>query len=207
LVSVMLVVFAVNAVNLFDGLDGLAGSVGLVTALGLAWLVSGRGIDPDVPLELGAALLGFLIFGWRPARVFLGDAGAYVLGVVLAHVMISSAPEGTLQLIVGAGLMGIFAVDLVATMMRRRLSGHPMFTGDRSHIYDQLVDRGWSVPGVALVMSAVQAAIVVIVVGVDQMLASWGAVVVLTAILIGVLVLLSRLGFLRPEPRQARNPT
>lgn len=201
ILGVILVVFAINAVNLFDGLDGLAGSVAFVTAVGLAWLAGGRGLDTEVPLEMAAALAGFLVFGWHPARVFLGDAGAYVVGVVLAHVIIESAPDGSLELMVTAGMLGVLAIDLVVTMLRRRLSGHPMFLGDRSHIYDQLRDRGWSVPLVALGMAAAQAAIALIVVGVDHSLAPWRSLLVLGAILIGTLALLSRLGFLRPQPR------
>ena len=201
IVGIVLVIFAINAVNLFDGLDGLASSVALVTALGLAWLSAGRGLDTEAPLELAAALGGFLVFGWHPAKVFLGDAGAYVVGVLLSSVILEAGSGGTVQLIVTAGMLGVFAIDLVVTLLRRRLAGHPMFIGDRSHIYDQLRDRGWSVPMVALRMAAAQAAIVLIVVGVDQSLAPWPSFFLLAAMLIVTLAVLSGLGFLRPQPR------
>lgn len=203
ILAVALAVFAVNAVNLFDGLDGLAGSVGVVTALGIAWLAAGRGLEAAIPVELAAALVGFLVLGWHPARVFLGDAGAYVLGMTIAYAIVYSSPDGLLQLTVGAGVIGIFAVDLLAAMVRRRLSGHPMFLGDRSHLYDQLRDRGWSVPGVALAMSAAQAAVVSIVIFADRTLRPWAAVGVVAMIQIGSLALLWSLGFLRPHARQA----
>src|SRR5688572_15378375 len=70
--SVALAVFAINSVNLFDGLDGLVGSVGMVTAAGLAVIAQGRGLDFVSSLELGAALAGFLVLNWHPARVFMG---------------------------------------------------------------------------------------------------------------------------------------
>jgi UDP-N-acetylmuramyl pentapeptide phosphotransferase/UDP-N-acetylglucosamine-1-phosphate transferase len=199
--GIVLVVFSINAVNLFDGLDGLAGSVALVTALGLAWLAGGRGLDTEVSLEIAAALAGFLVFGWHPARVFLGDAGAYVLGVLLASVILEASPGGPVLLIVTSGMLGVFAIDLVVTLFRRRRGGHPMFIGDRSHIYDQLRDRGWSVPVVALAMAAAQAAIALIVVGVDRSLALWPSFLVLALLLIVTLAALSRLGFLSSQNR------
>ena len=199
--AVALVVLAINAVNLFDGLDGLAGSVALVTALGLAWLASGRGLETELPLEMAAALAGFLVFGWHPARVFLGDAGAYVVGALLAHFIIDSSSDSVISLVVTAGVLGVLAIDLVVTLLRRRLSGHPLFIGDRSHIYDQLRDRGLSVPMVAVVMAAAQAGIIVIVVGVDRSLSSWQGLAVLAVILTATVAFLSRLGFLRVHPR------
>jgi UDP-N-acetylmuramyl pentapeptide phosphotransferase/UDP-N-acetylglucosamine-1-phosphate transferase len=200
-IAIALVVFSINAVNLFDGLDGLAGSVALVTAVGLAWLAGSRGLDTEVAMETAAALGGFLVFGWHPAKVFLGDAGAYVVGVLLAAMILEAGAGGTIQLIVTAGMLGVFALDLIVTLLRRRLAGHPMFTGDRSHIYDQLRDRGWTVPVVALCMAGAQAAIVLIVVGVDRTMAPWPSFLVLSAILIATLAALSGLGFLRPQPR------
>ncbi|MGH8872894.1 MAG: glycosyltransferase family 4 protein [Acidimicrobiia bacterium] len=201
ILAVALVVLAVNAVNLFDGLDGLAGSVALVTALGLAWLAGGRGLDTELPLEMAAALAGFLVFGWHPAQVFLGDAGAYVVGVLLADVIIESSSDGVVHLMVTAGVLGVLAIDLVVTLLRRRMSGHPMFIGDRSHIYDQLRDRGLSVPWVAVGMAAAQAAIALIVVGVDRSLSQWQSLTVLAVILIVTVALLARFGFLRAWPR------
>jgi UDP-GlcNAc:undecaprenyl-phosphate/decaprenyl-phosphate GlcNAc-1-phosphate transferase len=199
--GVVLVVFAINAVNLFDGLDGLAASVALVTALGLAWLAGGLGLDNVLSLEMAAALGGFLVFGWHPARVFLGDAGAYVVGALLAWVILEVSPGGPIQLIVTAGMLGVFAIDLVVTFLRRMRGGRPLFIGDRSHVYDQLRDRGWSVPVVALSMAAAQAVIALIVVGVDRLLAPWPSFFVLAVILIVTLAALLRLGFLSPQAR------
>ena len=199
--SLALVVLAINAVNLFDGLDGLAASVTLVTALGIAWLGGGRGLDTEMPLEMAAALGGFLVLGWHPARVFLGDAGAYVIGLLLAHAVIESSGDSTIRLMISSGLLGVLAIDLVVTMLRRRRSGHPLFLGDRSHIYDQLRDRGLSVPRVAVAMAAAQAVIVLIVVGVDRSLGPWPSLLVLLVIVIGLVALLARLGFLRAEAR------
>jgi UDP-GlcNAc:undecaprenyl-phosphate GlcNAc-1-phosphate transferase len=190
-----LVVFAINAVNLFDGLDGLVGSVALVTALGLAAVAQGRGGDVMTALTLAAALAGFLILNWHPARVFLGDAGAYFVGLYLADLILSIS-DGSVELILTSGFLGVLAIDLLVTLLRRKLNNRPLFTGDRSHIYDQLRDRGMSVPAVALLAAATQAVLLVMVIVAERLLGPTWSLVTLVAILGVLLGALSRLGFL-----------
>ncbi len=201
LLGLALVLFVVNAVNLFDGLDGLAGSVALVTALGLAWLAAGRGIAPDASFGLAAALAGFLLLAWHPAKIFLGDAGAYVVGLLLAQAVIRSSPGGEMEFLIAAAVLGVFALDLIVTLIRRRLNRRPLFEGDRSHVYDQLRDRGMSIHGVVYAAAVSQAALIVIVVAVDRSLAPGQAVLAL--VLVGglLLALLARSGFLRVDSR------
>lgn len=197
--GVGLVVFAINAVNLFDGLDGLAGSVGLAAAVGVAILSSLRGAFPDEALILAAALAGFLVLGWSPARVFLGDAGAYVIGVVLAGSILRASNGDGSHLVVASGLLGVFALDLLVTVVRRLRGGRPLFEGDRSHIYDQLRDRGHSVPQVVGVAVAAQAVLSLLVISVDSSLPGAAAVLVLLAVAIGVVAALIGAGYLRVE--------
>jgi UDP-GlcNAc:undecaprenyl-phosphate GlcNAc-1-phosphate transferase len=193
-----LVVFAVNAVNLFDGLDGLVGSVALITAVGLAGIAQGRGADAITALTLAAALAGFLILNWHPARVFLGDAGAYFVGLFLAN-LILDVSDGPLELILTSGFLGVFAIDLLVTLLRRKLNDRPLFIGDRSHIYDQLRDRGMSVPTIALLAAATQAMLLVMVIMAERLLGPTWSLVMLIAILAVLLATLARLGFLRVD--------
>jgi UDP-GlcNAc:undecaprenyl-phosphate GlcNAc-1-phosphate transferase len=193
-----LVVFAINAVNLFDGLDGLVGSAALVTAMGLAVVAEGRGADAVTALTLAAALAGFLIFNWHPARVFLGDAGAYFVGLYLAN-LILDVSDGPVELILTSGFLGVLAIDLLVTLLRRKLNNRPLFIGDRSHIYDQLRDRGMSVPSIALLAAATQAVLLVIVIMAERLLGPTWSLVTLIAILALLLGTLARLGFLRVD--------
>jgi UDP-GlcNAc:undecaprenyl-phosphate GlcNAc-1-phosphate transferase len=193
-----LVVFAINAVNLFDGLDGLVGSVALITAVGLAGIAQGRGADAITALTLAAALAGFLILNWHPARVFLGDAGAYFVGLFLAN-LILDVSDGPLELILTSGFLGVFAIDLLVTLLRRKLNDRPLFIGDRSHIYDQLRDRGMSVPTIALLAAATQAMLLVMVIMAERLLGPTWSLVTLIAILAVLLATLARLGFLRVD--------
>ncbi len=160
-VGVPLVVVAINAVNLFDGLDGLVGASGVVAGAGLAWLAVVLGADPNLGLVLTGALAGFLVLNWHPARVFLGDNGSYVVGVFLAAGILGVRDTGGEPgLVAGLLLLGVFGLDLVVTILRRRIHGRPLFAGDRSHLYDQLASRGWPVPWIALTAALVQAGFV-----------------------------------------------
>lgn len=150
--GVLLVVVIVNAVNLLDGLDGLAGSAAAVSAVGLAALAAMRDLPGAFHLILVGALIGFLLFNWHPARVFLGDNGAYVTGLFLAYGIIESSPgDPASDLLVAITMLGVFLVDLAATILRRFRGRKALFGGDRDHLYDQLRRRGWSVPAVVLV--------------------------------------------------------
>lgn len=165
--GVILVLVAVNAVNLLDGLDGLVASVTVISGVGLAWAgLSGWG-TAELGLMTAASAAGFLIVNWQPARVFLGDNGAYVIGMVLAYgVLVGGRGEVKTSLLLVIGVLGVFLIDLVATISRRLRRGHPVFAGDRSHIYDRLRDRGWPVRAIALFAAGTQGVLVVAFVGV-----------------------------------------
>lgn len=206
-VLVALVVVGVNAVNLLDGADGVAGSAGLVSALGLGILAAIRGIDPLPALILAGALGGFLLFNWPKARVFLGDGGAYAVGISLAYFVVVTSPSGGAvtaqwfaQLIVAFGLLGVFAIDLMVTLLRRWFAKAPLFGGDRAHVYDQLAIRGWSATAVAAVVGLSQALIAGVILWASWALEPWGAASVTLGLMLSVVVLLWLAGFVRSSP-------
>jgi UDP-GlcNAc:undecaprenyl-phosphate GlcNAc-1-phosphate transferase len=94
-IASVIVVVAVNSVNLLDGADGVAGSAAIGTSFGIAILATGRGLDSVPSLILGSALCGFLVFNWPKSRAFLGDGGAYLVGISLTFLMLhsTSPPE------------------------------------------------------------------------------------------------------------------
>lgn len=156
--AVIATVVVINAVNLYDGLDGLVGGAFLVSSLSV-WMATGGTIG----LALGAAIGGFLVWNWQPARLFLGDGGAYLIAVVFVYAALGgdSSFPGTLALL---GLAGVVLIDLVVTLIRRSVKGSPLLAGDRSHSYDQLIDRGWSVQRVSLASASLQLVIAVVTV-------------------------------------------
>jgi UDP-GlcNAc:undecaprenyl-phosphate/decaprenyl-phosphate GlcNAc-1-phosphate transferase len=141
--TVAVVVLLLNAVNLLDGLDGLASGVGLAGAAGFAVVLGG---DARVlALALAGALAGFLLWNRPPARIYLGDAGSYLLGTALA-VLLAEAWGAGRPVAVAAGSVLLVAVpvaDTTVAVLRRARARRPLLQGDRGHVYDQLVDRGW----------------------------------------------------------------
>jgi len=140
---VILAVVTTNAVNLIDGQDGLAGGLGTVAALGLAPLLAWQGEGAGVALALATAgaLAGFLVLNRPPARIFLGNGGAYALGVLLAALVGSLAAHGWRALLAAALCLGVFAFELLFTVTRRLVARRPMAGGDRGHSYDVIALR------------------------------------------------------------------
>lgn len=178
------IVVVINAVNLFDGLDALAGTVSIVAILGLAIFGSAQGVPgPWVPMVIAGALLGFLYWNRPQARLYLGDNGAYVLGVLLAWAALS-AGEDRMGGVVAVALVGVPLIDLAITVFRRGLSGAPLFSGDRDHTYDRLHDNGLPEKTVALSLSVLQALWIALVIAVAVLFGDLPAAI--TALAVGV---------------------
>ncbi|HZD81197.1 MAG TPA: hypothetical protein VE646_14320 [Actinomycetota bacterium] len=130
-----------NAVNMVDGQDGLAGGLGAIAALGLALVLLRAGLGTTSVLTLGGALGGFLVFNLPPARVYLGDGGAYAVGILLAAGAARASEGGWSGLVAAGACLGVFAYELVASVLRRLVAGSPAARGDREHTYDRLAIR------------------------------------------------------------------
>lgn len=146
---------ACNATNLIDGLDGLCAGVLGIAAVGFLLLSEQqpeRLADADwmLPACLATGLLGvclaFLWYNFNPASIFMGDSGSLLLGFNAAALLILLANDASWRwFIAGLVVFGFPIFDTALAIARRRLNGRPLFVGDRSHFYDQLRDRGWSV--------------------------------------------------------------
>jgi UDP-GlcNAc:undecaprenyl-phosphate GlcNAc-1-phosphate transferase len=192
----VLVVVLLNAVNLLDGQDGLAAGATLVSAA--AFAILGGDAEP-VGLALVGALGAFLVFNAPPARMYLGDGGAYLVGTVLATLP-ALTTDGTTDWSVWIAtplIVGLPLADTVIAVLRRSRARQPLFSGDRSHVYDQLVDRGWRVETSTALCVVVQgglAAIGVLAAGI-----SVGAAVVVAGLgVLAVALVATSAGFLRP---------
>jgi UDP-GlcNAc:undecaprenyl-phosphate GlcNAc-1-phosphate transferase len=140
---------AVNAFNLIDGADGLASSIGAIVCTTLGVITATRG-DPAAALAcfaLAGALLGFLRYNAPPARVYLGDTGSMLIGLIVAAVAIESSikQQAAVALSVPVALCAIPILDAAAALVRRVTTGQSVFTPDRGHLHHALLLRGWSV--------------------------------------------------------------
>jgi UDP-GlcNAc:undecaprenyl-phosphate/decaprenyl-phosphate GlcNAc-1-phosphate transferase len=199
LVTAVLVVVLINAVNLLDGLDGLASAVVLSSALVVAVL---GGDARPLALALAGALAGFLVFNRPPARIYLGDGGSYAIGTALAMVAALALHEGS-----GAAwmllplLVAVPVADTSVAILRRMRARVPLFEGDRSHLYDQLVDRGVDRVHTVLVCITFQALAAAIAIAAWHAPVAWGAAVA-AATVAAVAAAVVRFGFLTNEVRR-----
>ena len=203
-ITALLILGLLNAVNLLDGLDGLAAGVCSASAIGFAFISE----DPRLlALSLLGALIGFLIFNRPPARIYLGDAGAYLIGValaILAAQSLNGASSTSASIAIWAALPLIVAVPILDTLvaiLRRLRAGDPIFSGDRSHIYDQLCDRGIPAQRVAVIMVSAQCVLVLLGILASRLssIASVSLMLLSAGILIAITV---RAGFLTTDGGQ-----
>jgi UDP-GlcNAc:undecaprenyl-phosphate GlcNAc-1-phosphate transferase len=139
---VAIVLATTNAVNIMDGQDGLAGGLGAIAAAGIAGTGLGGGWATGLGGALCGALAGFLVWNRPPARVFLGDGGAYLVGVALAVLAAALAmSQGWKGVLVAATALLVFAVEIGFTVLRRVRSRARLASGDRGHSYDLVAAR------------------------------------------------------------------
>ena len=134
----------VNLYNFMDGIDGLAGSEAAAIGGGLMLLgLVGNAADPSLVLLAAAAAgaaLGFLVWNWSPARVFLGDVGSVPLGFLTGYLLIAVAGAG--RWMAATILPLYFLADATITLGRRLLRGERVWQAHREHFYQQAVGSG-----------------------------------------------------------------
>lgn len=147
---------AINALNLIDGIDGLAGTVGVILSIAMAAMaaMTNHPADSTVCLILGGSVLGFLIYNLPPAKIYLGDAGSMLIGLVLGALAIrcSLKEAATVALAAPTAIWAILAFDIVMAIVRRRFTGRSIYTTDRAHLHHVLRNRGYSVGEVLLIV-------------------------------------------------------
>jgi UDP-GlcNAc:undecaprenyl-phosphate GlcNAc-1-phosphate transferase len=145
-----------NAFNLIDGLDGLASGAALfaLTTMFVVGTVNGQNGSALVTLVVAGAVIGFLIYNWHPASIFLGDSGSLFLGFTLAGMGLVSSQKGSTMVAVAIPLvsLGLPVLDTSIAIVRRFLRGQPIFTADRGHIHHRMLSLGHSPRDVALLM-------------------------------------------------------
>jgi Fuc2NAc and GlcNAc transferase len=138
LILVLAVVGFLNLFNFMDGIDGLAGAEGVFVAGSAALLLSlrGGGSESLPALILAMACLGFLVWNWPPARIFMGDVGSGFLGFVLAALALRTAIfSHDLPLACWLILPGVFIADATFTLLRRMARREKWYNAHRSHAY------------------------------------------------------------------------
>jgi UDP-GlcNAc:undecaprenyl-phosphate GlcNAc-1-phosphate transferase len=157
--TVFWLVALTNLINLIDGIDGLAAGIGFMLMCLLANVGLGAGFSFPSMLAVGvaAALLGFLYYNYPPAKIYLGDGGAYFLGFLIGELSIVNSHKGSVAaaLIAPVFALALPILDVCLAILRRGLRGLPVFRPDRKHIHHRLLDSGWSRERAVLVLYAI----------------------------------------------------
>ncbi|PIR07012.1 MAG: hypothetical protein COV55_01130 [Candidatus Komeilibacteria bacterium CG11_big_fil_rev_8_21_14_0_20_36_20] len=141
--------------KLLDGIDGLTTSVGLIASLvifivSLSWDVVGS-TTSLLSLSLAGILLGFLIWNWHPAKIFLGEGGSTFIGFSLGVLAIISGSKIATALLV----MGLPFLDVIWVIFWRLKKGQNIFKGDRQHLHFRLLSLGLSQRQIVVFLSLI----------------------------------------------------
>ena len=165
LVSMLIILALVNGINLIDGLDGLAAGVGCIAASATFMysigLLSKAGNDPNaytpalIAALLAGACVGFLPHNFNPSRIFMGDSGSMLIGIMLATA--TTTASGRVTDFAGRDVVGLMApvlvvaavvfvplADLLLALVRRTRSGGNLFAPDKMHLHHRLLELGHS---------------------------------------------------------------
>jgi UDP-GlcNAc:undecaprenyl-phosphate GlcNAc-1-phosphate transferase len=159
--TILWVVAITNAFNLIDGLDGLAAGSALFSTL-VVFVVALLGNLPLISLislALAGAILGFLRFNFNPATIFLGDCGSLFIGFMLSALALYGTQKAPTIIAVAIPVVsfGLPILETSLSVLRRLISGRPVFTADREHIHHKLLQRGMSHRQVVIVLYGVSA--------------------------------------------------
>ena len=186
--TILVVVATINAVNFIDGLDGLAAGIVFIAAISFFvyyyLLAKFAGLSAEAAPALAAILLagaclGFLPHNFHPARIFMGDTGSMLLGLLLAYVPISAINSldytslnykanryaEILPLLLPAAVMVIPYVDMLRAVVRRTRAGQSPFAADRKHLHHVMLEIGHSHRSSVLILYAWAALFAAAVVG------------------------------------------
>jgi UDP-GlcNAc:undecaprenyl-phosphate/decaprenyl-phosphate GlcNAc-1-phosphate transferase len=175
--TILVVVATINAVNFIDGLDGLAAGIVCIASISFFvyyyWLTKVVGLSAEAApalasILLAGACLGFLPHNFHPARIFMGDAGSMLLGLLLAYVPIwainsldftsldykANRYAEILPLLLPAAVLVIPYTDMVRAVIRRTRAGLSPFAADRKHLHHTMLEIGHSHRSSVLILYA-----------------------------------------------------
>jgi UDP-N-acetylmuramyl pentapeptide phosphotransferase/UDP-N-acetylglucosamine-1-phosphate transferase len=145
LVTVLFTVWMINLYNFMDGMDGFAGgmtAIGFGTLAVLGWWNGGQ-VFAAANLIIAAGAVGFLIFNFPPAKIFMGDTGSSTLGFLAAGMSLWGNRSGAAPLWISVLIFSPFIVDATVTLLRRVARREKVWQAHKTHYYQRLVQVGW----------------------------------------------------------------
>lgn len=160
--AILFIVAIMNAINFADGLDGLAAGTSTICFITIAIIgyIMNRlgGLDVILCLIMVGSCLGFLVYNFEPAQIFMGDAGSMFLGFIISIIALLGFKTATItSLIIPLLLLFVPILDTALAMLRRILNGKSIGDADAEHLHHQLLKRTKSVRKSVLIMYAINA--------------------------------------------------
>lgn len=214
--TVLWIVGITNSVNLIDGLDGLAVGVSIIASITMfvvALLVSAGNVALILAALMGACL-GFMPYNLNPAKIFMGDTGALLLGYVLATVSVVGMFKfyAVVTFVVPIMALALPLFDTTFAILRRLLKGQNPMKPDRGHLHHRLIDMGLSQKQAVAILYSVSAVLglCAVVLATPHTVSMWLlAVALLAAVTVGVFIRKTLRGheYRPPEPvaKEAEN--
>jgi UDP-GlcNAc:undecaprenyl-phosphate GlcNAc-1-phosphate transferase len=161
LLAILFIVGTIAAVNMSDGMDGLCGGLLLVTFAGMIFVNKLPSLNCFLIIII-ISLIGFLFYNFNPARVFLGNSGSEFLGFLIATISIYLFvlnPE-PIKIFLIMVMIGLPLIDMTSSVIRRIKNKKDIMSGDRNHIYDQLLKNGYNQKQTWVIMMMFQIVVV-----------------------------------------------
>ncbi|NOT86291.1 MAG: glycosyltransferase family 4 protein [Methylococcaceae bacterium] len=140
--GLLFLAWTLNLFNFMDGTDGIAAAEAIFVATGLAWFM--QDINANLALLalcLAVVCLGFLVWNWPPAKIFMGDVGSSFIGFMLGVLIVLFSHTHIVFAYIGLILFAVFIVDASFTLLRRIVSGQKYYEAHCSHAYQLLAKR------------------------------------------------------------------
>jgi len=164
--SYLTIIVIINSFNLIDGVDGLAGTLGTLTmlAFGSYFFAIGQEAYALMAFALGGSLIAFLIFNHSPAKIFMGDSGSLMIGLVNSIMVIKFISVADSQdvavpvqsaVAIGFAILIVPLLDTLRVFSVRIFNGQSPFTPDRNHVHHLLLDRGLSHTAVTVILTSI----------------------------------------------------
>jgi len=181
--TILWVVSLTNTVNLIDGLDGLAAGVSTIASVTILLVALQQNFWTVAILTaaLAGSALGFLQHNFNPAKIFMGDTGSMFLGYMLAAISILGAVKSaaTIALIVPIVALGLPILDTAFAIIRRYMSGRPIFKPDKGHLHHRLLEMGLTQKQAVLLMYVISGCLGLSAIALTEVNKSFGILIVI----------------------------
>ena len=160
-ITILFITAVINCMNLIDGLDGLAGGIATIFFITIA-IISNiyglyNGLDASLTLIMIGATLGFLLYNFHPAKIFMGDSGSMFLGYMISIISLLGFKNVTLtSFIVPVLILAIPILDTLFAIIRRLLKGQSFAKADKEHFHHQILRMAGNQTKTVLIIYLIQ---------------------------------------------------